>query len=112
MRNTQYTLVFASPSLKPCRPGSVIQWWRIVNTRQSGRPAASDRRGTTMARLCLACQATAPNHVEYCPACGRNFLETQRAWAGDLAAWRRFLEQTGWYPGRRDEWAELRWQGP
>jgi hypothetical protein len=65
-----------------------------------------------MARLCLACQATAPNHVEYCPACGRNFSETQRAWSGDLAAWRRFLEQTGWYPGRRDEWAELRWQGP
>jgi hypothetical protein len=65
-----------------------------------------------MARLCLACQATAPNHFEYCPACGRNFAETQRAWSGDLAAWRRFLEQTGWYPGRRDEWAELRWQSP
>jgi hypothetical protein len=65
-----------------------------------------------MARLCLACQATAENHAEYCPACGRNFRETQRAWTGDVGAWRRYLEQTGWYPGRRDEWVELRWQPP
>lgn len=65
-----------------------------------------------MAQLCLACQTTIGNHAGHCPTCGRNVVETERAWARGQAHWRAYLEQTGWYPGRRDEWAELRWQAP
>lgn len=65
-----------------------------------------------MAHLCFACQTTVANRGEHCPTCGRNLTETRRAWARGQAAWHAFLEQTGWYPGRRDEWAELRWLNP
>jgi hypothetical protein len=63
-----------------------------------------------VARLCLACQTTMGNRVQHCPLCGRNVTETERAWARGIAAWRAYLEATGWYPHRRDEWVERRWQ--
>lgn len=65
-----------------------------------------------MAQLCFACQTTVANRAEHCPTCGRNLVETERAWSRGQTFWRAYLEQTGWYPGRRDEWAELRWQAP
>jgi hypothetical protein len=56
-----------------------------------------------VARLCLACQTTVANSAHYCPTCGRNLEETTRAWEHGSAHWRRFLDETGWYPGRLDE---------
>lgn len=61
-----------------------------------------------MARLCLACQTTAANRAEHCASCGRNLREAERAWARGREAWLRYLEASGWYPGRRDEWLERR----
>jgi hypothetical protein len=61
-----------------------------------------------VARLCLACQTTAANRVEHCSTCGRNLREAEQAWLQGREAWLRYLEATGWYPGRRDEWLEHR----
>lgn len=61
-----------------------------------------------MARLCLACQTTIGNRQEHCPTCGRNVREAEQAWARGLPAWRGYLDATGWYPTRRDEWLESR----
>jgi hypothetical protein len=65
-----------------------------------------------MAQLCLACQTTVANRAAHCPTCGRNLSETNTAWERGQTTWRAYLERTGWYPGRRDEWVELRWQAP
>lgn len=61
-----------------------------------------------MARLCLACQSTLPNHAEHCVTCGRHLTETDRAWARGARGWHAYLEATGWYPHRRDDWVEER----
>lgn len=59
-----------------------------------------------MARLCRACQTTMDNHLERCPTCGRHRRESDAAWDEGSAAWLMYLDQSGWYPGRRDEWLD------
>lgn len=61
-----------------------------------------------MAQVCFACQTTSRNNAHVCPTCGRNLSELGRVWARGRAAWHGYLEQTGWYPGRRDAWVEER----
>jgi hypothetical protein len=37
-------------------------------------------------------------------------IETERAWQRGHQTWLTYLDATGWYPGRRDEWVDLRLQ--
>jgi hypothetical protein len=50
------------------------------------------------------------NAVDRCPTCGRSLAESDRVWQQGRGPWVAYLDATGWYPGRRDEWAEVRWQ--